>query len=220
MALDMLPSFRWRWERKDPKPGHPLIAKLAEKVLDVNLHQVAPTGPPMLIPEQDWDGENILSPKPGSMAQPGAPTTPKVGPAHGLHAPGAGPYGVPPMGTIKGSPVGGNFGGPGGGHNGDTKGAPAMPDLPQYYFYPMYSENGAAANGPMAPNMAFPHQSDHYVLEEKELPAGTHVQAHWDNVSVVVRPRSLEDADRPTRQAPPAQRPPPPQPQFGPPPQT
>ncbi|KAF8876723.1 hypothetical protein BD779DRAFT_1613239 [Infundibulicybe gibba] len=28
LALDMLPRFRWRWERKDFNGGHPLIAKL------------------------------------------------------------------------------------------------------------------------------------------------------------------------------------------------
>ena len=128
----------------------------------------------MLVPEEDWDGENILSSKPGSMMRSGMPTIPKVGPAHGLHAPGAGPYGMPSMGTIKGSPVSGTFGGPGGRHNNNnTKGSPAM--MPDLYFYPMYLENGAVANRPMAPNTALPHQSDHYVFEEKELPAGPHV---------------------------------------------
>jgi hypothetical protein len=29
MALDILPHFRWRWERKDLNGGHPLIFKLA-----------------------------------------------------------------------------------------------------------------------------------------------------------------------------------------------
>ena len=164
MALDMLPSFRWRWERKDVKqPGHPLIAKLAEKVLDVNLHQVAPTGAPMLLSEQDWDGENIRSPKPGAVPQP---PTPKVAPTPG---PG-GPYGAPPngAGAVKGSP---------GAHNGDVKGGqPTMPELPPYYFYPIYSENGtqAAAAGAM-PNVNYNYQSDHYVLEEKEMPP------HWPN---------------------------------------
>ncbi|KAF8893294.1 hypothetical protein CPB85DRAFT_1440694 [Mucidula mucida] len=31
LALDMLPRFRWRWERKDVNGGHPLISKLAER---------------------------------------------------------------------------------------------------------------------------------------------------------------------------------------------
>jgi len=55
MALDMLPSLRWRWERKDLNGGHPLIAKVAEKVLEVNLHQVGPPSHPLLMNEQDWD---------------------------------------------------------------------------------------------------------------------------------------------------------------------
>ena len=88
MALDMLPQFRWRWERKDLNPGHPLIAKLAEKVLDVNLHQVAPSGAPMLLSEQDWDGEMIRSPKPGATTANQTPVTPKIGPGHGHHASG------------------------------------------------------------------------------------------------------------------------------------
>ena len=189
MALDMLPSFRWRWERKDLKPGHPLIAKLAEKVLDVNLHQVAPTGPPMLLSEQDWDSEitssSILSPKPGAMHPPSQqPTTPKIGPAHGNHTPGPlyGP--MPPGGSValKSSPGGGP-------HNGDTKnGPPQMPEVPRYYFYPIYSENGAqmaGTNGQM-PNMPFPFQSEHYMLEEKEPTVPTaQMQSHWTGVSGV-----------------------------------
>ncbi|OBZ78119.1 Regulatory protein CAT8 [Grifola frondosa] len=55
MALDMLPSFRWRWERRDPSGAYPLIARLAERVLDVHLHQVAPTCAPVLLPERDWE---------------------------------------------------------------------------------------------------------------------------------------------------------------------
>ncbi|OBZ72675.1 putative transcriptional regulatory protein C1F7.11c [Grifola frondosa] len=62
MALDMLPSFRWRWERKDLNGGHPLIAKLAEKVLDVHLHLVAPTCAPMLLSERDWESSSPLGP--------------------------------------------------------------------------------------------------------------------------------------------------------------
>ncbi|KDQ53103.1 hypothetical protein JAAARDRAFT_72641 [Jaapia argillacea MUCL 33604] len=64
MALDMLPRFRWRWERKDLTSGHPLIAKLAEKVLEVNLHQVGPPSHPVLMSDQDWenDGSGMLSP--------------------------------------------------------------------------------------------------------------------------------------------------------------
>ncbi|CAL1715967.1 unnamed protein product [Somion occarium] len=101
MALNMLPSFRWRWERKDLKGGHPLIGKLAEEVLKVNLHQVAPTSAPMLLSEQDWDTD-VLSPKqPAPSAtppmRPGFPYPQTPGPTSGLNSPG----------KIKKSPGGG-----------------------------------------------------------------------------------------------------------------
>ncbi|KDR76395.1 hypothetical protein GALMADRAFT_481013 [Galerina marginata CBS 339.88] len=54
-ALDMIPRFRWRWERKDVNGGHPLIAKLVEHVMGVNLHTVVPHNKSILIPELDWD---------------------------------------------------------------------------------------------------------------------------------------------------------------------
>ena len=57
MALDMLPRFRWRWERKDFNGGHPLIEKLAERVMDVNLHQIGPTTNPTLMSEPDWESD-------------------------------------------------------------------------------------------------------------------------------------------------------------------
>lgn len=69
MALDMLPRFRWRWERKDLNGGHPLISKLAEKVLNVDLHSVAPPKDPVLLSELDWDTENVILGSP-SMASP------------------------------------------------------------------------------------------------------------------------------------------------------
>lgn len=72
MALDMLPRFRWRWERKDLNGGHPLISKLAEKVLSVNLHSVGPPKAPILLSEPDWDTESVVlgSPSMGSPRQP------------------------------------------------------------------------------------------------------------------------------------------------------
>jgi hypothetical protein len=62
MALDMLPSFRWRWERREMNGSHPLIAKLTETVLGVNLRQAGPSSHPVLIPELDWDIESTSSP--------------------------------------------------------------------------------------------------------------------------------------------------------------
>ncbi|RPD61002.1 hypothetical protein L226DRAFT_486060 [Lentinus tigrinus ALCF2SS1-7] len=161
MALDMLPSFRWRWERKDLNGGHPLIAKLAEKVLDVNLHQVAPTGAPVLLSEQDWATESIFGPGPkqgSAVGGPGqSPTTPKMGPAqYGGGGGGApSPYGPGPVQVKSGSPS----------ENGQP---PKMPELPQYYFYPFFPENGTT-NGQMA-NMGYSgyQPSDQYVLEEKD----------------------------------------------------
>ncbi|KAH0833134.1 hypothetical protein J3R83DRAFT_12131 [Lanmaoa asiatica] len=69
MALDMLPRFRWRWERKDLNGGHPLISKLAEKVLKVDLHSVSPPKDPVLLSELDWDTENVILGSP-SMQSP------------------------------------------------------------------------------------------------------------------------------------------------------
>ncbi|KAI0329260.1 hypothetical protein GY45DRAFT_1253296 [Cubamyces sp. BRFM 1775] len=199
MALDMLPSFRWRWERKDLNGGHPLIAKLAEKVLDANLHQVAPTSAPMLIPEQDWDGEGILSPKMPPSAQPGqSPATPKMGPAQ-YGGVGPNPYGPPVPGgggvTVKsGSPasqhgsVNGHANGAGAGANGNGEAngaAQKMPDLPQYYFYPFYLENGVQNGNPPHMSSSYVYQASHdqFVLEEKESisPTVSTMQMQWAN---------------------------------------
>ena len=226
MALDMLPSFRWRWERKDLNPGHPLIAKLAEKVLDVNLHQVAPSGAPMLLSEQDWDGEHIImSPKQGGNQHPPgrSPTTPKMGPAQ-YGAP-IQPFGSHPPVQVKGSP---------GSHNGDTNGVPPkMPEVPPYYFYPIYGpENGTAAGGQVPNINAFGYQSDQdqYMLEEKDMTISPTVNAAmqmqgWqpNGVSAQSEPTGListmwQHVLKSLRQ----QRPPPNQqspPQFGPQPQ-
>lgn len=54
-ALDMLPRFRWRWERMDMNGGHPMIEMLAEKVLGINLRDVPLGGPSYMIPEEDWE---------------------------------------------------------------------------------------------------------------------------------------------------------------------
>lgn len=175
MALDMLPSFRWRWERKDLKGGHPLIAKLAEEVLKVNLHQVAPTTPPMLISEADWDSE-VLSPK-----QPGSqhPVTPTMGPAQYPQSPYTKPSPAP---SVK-SP--------------GTKGAPApggpspnekLAEIPPGLFYPFYPESqpsnpatSALLNATQSmSSFGFQPSQESFVLEEKDpslttAPSGMHV---------------------------------------------
>ncbi len=158
MALDMLPSFRWRWERKDLKGSHPLIARLAEEVLKVNLHQVAPTTAPMLLSEEDWDTEGVLSPKTGNggLQQVGPqPVTPTIGPA---------PY------AMYGPP---NGGGGGGGGTASVKNSPGkgnknslppasqptdkkleLAEVPAVLFYPFYPESQNHAGGnPAAPDI-------------------------------------------------------------------
>lgn len=177
MALDMLPSFRWRWERKDLKGGHPLIAKLAEEVLKVNLHQVAPTTPPMLISEADWDSEGVLSPKQPSQ-HPGTPT---MGPAQYSQSPyskqaTSGSQSVRSP-TSKGPP--------------EAVASPneKLAEIPPGLFYPFYPESqhpnvdSALLNATqvMTP-FGFQPSQDSYVLEEKDAslaPAssGTHVWA-------------------------------------------
>lgn len=47
--------------------GHPLIEKLAEKVLSIDLKEVKASGTPVLIPEEDWEAS---SPTIGSMSPP------------------------------------------------------------------------------------------------------------------------------------------------------
>lgn len=126
MALDMLPRFRWRWERKDVKGGHPLIAKLAEQILKVNLRQVGPTRDPILIPEQDWDNETIMSPSSNKQQIKSQQSTPTM--AHPAYPP-AGPvvYGPHPHGIMNKSA------------NGDKH----LVELPPSLFYPFYPENSA-----------------------------------------------------------------------------
>ncbi|EKM57818.1 uncharacterized protein PHACADRAFT_251684 [Phanerochaete carnosa HHB-10118-sp] len=164
MALDMLPSFRWRWERKDLKGGHPLIAKLAEEVLKVNLHQVAPTTPPMLISEADWDSEGVLSPKQPSQH----PGTPNMGPAQYPQSPYAkpSPAGLP---TVK-SP--GGKGVPAQGLSPNEK----LAEIPPGLFYPFYPESQPANSATSAllnatqsmSSFGFQPSQESFVLEEKD----------------------------------------------------
>ena len=63
LALDMLPRFRWRWERKDVNGGHPLIAKLVEHIMGVSLHTITPAAVPILLSETQWDEQmSVQSP--------------------------------------------------------------------------------------------------------------------------------------------------------------
>lgn len=137
MALDMLPSFRWRWERKEMNGSHPLIATLAEKVLGVNLRQAGPTSHPLLMPELDWDIEGSSSP----VATHTTASTPSLGNAAYAHGTSGTPFpGSPPIGpAVPASSrglVAGASNGNGGGTN-ETK----LAEVPVNLFYPFYPDN-------------------------------------------------------------------------------
>ncbi|TFY62180.1 hypothetical protein EVJ58_g4017, partial [Rhodofomes roseus] len=171
MAVDILPKFRWRWERRDVNGDHSLIERLAEKVLNVDLRTVKPMYQPMLIWERDWDDV--------SMSPHGTPTTsPTVGPAY------PGVKGSPGhMGGLPGTPVEGK----------------QMPEVPGGLFFPFYPENQAPPghHGPPPPNpagsgggqemhtllaavsaaqplgtYAYPPSQESYMLEEKDTESG------------------------------------------------
>lgn len=129
MALDMLPRFRWRWERKDVKGAHPLIAKLAEHVMGVDLQTVKPSSahPPVLICEPDWE----------------EPTSPSQKSQHGTPVLSA----APPYTPGNGGPV---FHHPNGPINRSSSGGSTPPDkhlaeIPQGLFYPFYPEASVPA---------------------------------------------------------------------------
>jgi len=148
MALDMLPSFRWRWERKETNGSHPLIATLAEKVLEVNLRQFGPSSHPVLMPELDWDLEGTGSP----LATHTAASTPSLTNTnisyHG--APGTPSFpGSPPIGPAAPPPSrilvpGSNNGGSGGGTNAPVESK--LAEVPPNLFYPFYP-TGPQADG-------------------------------------------------------------------------
>ncbi|KAG9315092.1 hypothetical protein JVU11DRAFT_4204 [Chiua virens] len=151
MALDMLPRFRWRWERKDLNGGHPLISKLAEKVLNVDLHSVGPPKDPVLLSEVEWDTENVAlgspsmaSPRQAHLQQPQQQKTPTM--THPAYQPEANmgnavAYG-PRTASQSTTPV-------------KSVGAPVTPgavgdklaEIPTGLFFPFYPENPMASIG-------------------------------------------------------------------------
>jgi len=157
MALDMIPRFRWRWERKDVAGGHPLIARLVERVMNVDLHTIGPSSHPVLIPEPEWDEEGLSSPRPkanlavigGAGATPtiSSPVPNTITTVYG-HGSIAGPNaGTGGYGVIRGSLNG--SAGPSGTNNhvGSTSapGAATPPhkrlvDMPPNLFYPFFPE--------------------------------------------------------------------------------
>lgn len=146
MALDMLPRFRWRWERKDLNGGHPLISKLAEKVLNVNLRTVGPTKDPVLLSELDWETDSpgmLSSPALSGQQQlrvhPGTPTMSHPPYSNGGVGPGV--YGPLPRGvTVSTNPVKGLQGSVGNSTTQDK-----LAEVPPGLFYPFYPENPMSA---------------------------------------------------------------------------
>lgn len=202
MALDMLPRFRWRWERKDMTGGHPLIAKLAETVLEVNLHQVGPPSHPFLLSEQDWESDSgILSPTSSSGSVHGSQSQhspPKVS-----HTTFSGPGYAPPSGGNDGAHS----------HTPPGKMGPSTPpdkklaDMNPNLFYPFYMDgnqqsignngqgntvnaNGdvnellAAASAAVQPMGSYGGQThDAYMLEEKDSGNMAHGGQMWMNMA-------------------------------------
>ena len=133
MALDVLPSIRWRWERKDLNGGHPLIARLAEKILAVNLHQVGPPSHPVLLSEPDWEQD---------AAKMASISTPKLG--HSPRSVGS----APSSGSGSGSVYGNGYNGQGTPKVGYNQQPPGhLADVPTDLFYPFFPEKTTGENG-------------------------------------------------------------------------
>jgi len=129
MALDMLPRFRWRWERRDVKGAHPLIAKLAEHVMGVDLQTVKPSSahPPVLMCEPDWE----------------EPTSPSQKSQHGTPVLSA----APPYAPGNGGQVYHHPNGPINRSNSGTSTPPErhLAEVPQGLFYPFYPDAAVPA---------------------------------------------------------------------------
>ena len=134
MALDILPSIRWRWERKDLNGGHPLIARLAEKILAVNLHQVGPPSHPVLLSEPDWEQD---------AAKMASISTPKLG--HSPRSAGS----APGSGSGGGSVYSNGFNGQGTPKTGYSQQPSGhLADVPTGLFYPFFPEKGGENGQP------------------------------------------------------------------------
>ncbi|KAF8905012.1 hypothetical protein CPB84DRAFT_1772186 [Gymnopilus junonius] len=129
LALDMIPRFRWRWERKDVNGGHPLIAKLVEHVMGVNLHTVVPPTNSVLIPEPEWDETR----SPTTKSQHSTPTMPSA--PGGYNSAGAGAYG-PHTRSLNGMGPPMNRSNSGGSTPPDKQ----LVEMPDKLFYPFFPE--------------------------------------------------------------------------------
>lgn len=128
----MLPRFRWRWERKDANGGHPLVAKVAERVLEVNLQTLhpEPVASPVLIPEPKWE-EYVASP--AALSQQPTPTmsasTVQFGPGHSNGNLAYGPQSRPDASASASIAKGDT-----------TPPEKSMANFPTPLFYPFYPE--------------------------------------------------------------------------------
>lgn len=149
MALDMLPRFRWRWERKDLNGGHPLIEKLAERVMEVNLHQLGPSAHPTLVSERDWDmvksksqqttptlSHAFTSSSPGVYGSQNRVISPLDGNGH---ANGNGSSSSSGNGNSSNSSNNANNGN--GNNNGNNSPDKRLVEVPTGLFYPFYPES-------------------------------------------------------------------------------
>jgi len=140
LALDMLPRFRWRWERKDANGGHPLIAKVAERVLEVDLQTLHPESvtSPILLPEPAWD---YVSSSPTSVChQPIAAPYEASRPVQSNGHANPSVYGPRPRPVDSGTPSDVTKGGD------TTPPEKSMASFPTTLFYPFYPEAALPAN--------------------------------------------------------------------------
>ena len=186
MALDVLPRMRWRWERKDINGEHPLIANLAERVLEISLHEVVPSGDQMLLSEQDWDSNaSLVSPSMAGHKQ--EQMTPVMANAQF------------PRGTAFGQSVRGSnpSNGPNDGLRNDKQLESKEPlmEVPSGLFYPFFPERKLIQNrnGPpqdfsemfaaAGAQAGGPYGADSYTLEEDVAVSHPGVQMWIPSVS-------------------------------------
>ncbi|PPQ65266.1 hypothetical protein CVT26_000225 [Gymnopilus dilepis] len=134
LALDMLPRFRWRWERKDEAGGHPLIAKLVEHVMGVSLSNVVPPTNSVLIPEPEWDETR----SPTTKSQHSTPTLASAPGGYGTSSSGYGSHHSRGMNGM-GPPLNRSNSG------GSTPPDKHLVEMPDKLFYPFFPEAQVAA---------------------------------------------------------------------------
>jgi hypothetical protein len=186
MALDVLPRMRWRWQRKDTNGEHPLIANLAERVLEVNLREVVPSGDQMLLPEQDWDSDaSLMSPSMATNKQ--EQMTPVMAdaqfPAHGTNYAQSTRGPAPSNGPRNGSR-----------HDNHSDNKPLM-EVPSGLFYPFFPERKLAPvrNGPpqdfsemlaaAGAQAGGPYGQDSYAMDDDVAVSHSGVQMWMPSVS-------------------------------------